>query len=132
MTYPRRMVTTRSRNAQETRADILAAARPRFGAEGYERTTLRAVAADVGVHPGPTRRPDGFVHHRPGDHALRLDQPVRGRPQPRRTDPLGRAGGAPTPGRARAGRVAALDTGAGTCSSSGVLDFPVENLTAED
>ena len=45
------MVTTRSRNAQETRADILAAARLRFGAEGYERTTLRAVAADVGVDP---------------------------------------------------------------------------------
>ncbi|MCW2689110.1 MAG: transcriptional regulator [Mycobacterium sp.] len=49
MTYAGRMVTTRVRNAQETRADILAAARGRFGAEGYERTTLRAVAADVGV-----------------------------------------------------------------------------------
>lgn len=43
------MATTRARNAAETRADILAAARARFGAEGYERTTLRAVAADVGV-----------------------------------------------------------------------------------
>src|SRR6201987_5703403 len=40
---------TRPRNASRTRADILAAARRRFGAEGYERTTLRAVAADVGV-----------------------------------------------------------------------------------
>ena len=45
------MATTRTRNAQETRADILAAARTRFGADGYERTTLRAVAADVGVDP---------------------------------------------------------------------------------
>ncbi len=36
-------------NASQTRADILSAARRRFGAEGYERTTLRAVAADVGV-----------------------------------------------------------------------------------
>ncbi|MDP9168501.1 MAG: TetR family transcriptional regulator [Actinomycetota bacterium] len=45
------MVSTRVRNARETRADILAAARSRFGAEGYERTTLRAVAADVGVDP---------------------------------------------------------------------------------
>jgi AcrR family transcriptional regulator len=45
------MVSTRPRNAQETRAGILAAARSRFGAEGYERTTLRAVAADVGVDP---------------------------------------------------------------------------------
>jgi AcrR family transcriptional regulator len=41
--------TTRPRNAADTRADILAAARARFGADGYERTTLRAVAADVGV-----------------------------------------------------------------------------------
>ena len=159
------MASTRARNAQETRADILAAARTRFGAEGYERTTLRAVAADVGVdpalviryfgskqdlfaaaaeftldlpdltgvdpdrvaevllpkffavweddttfvallraamtsataadtmrkvfatqvapvagrrhprQPGPTRRPDGLVHHRPGHHPLRADQP---------------------------------------------------------
>jgi AcrR family transcriptional regulator len=42
---------TRARNADATRAEILAAARQRFGAEGYERTTLRAVAADVGVDP---------------------------------------------------------------------------------
>jgi AcrR family transcriptional regulator len=40
---------TRPRNASQTRADILLAARRRFGAEGYERTTLRAVAGDVGV-----------------------------------------------------------------------------------
>jgi AcrR family transcriptional regulator len=45
------MVPTRARNARETRADILAAARVRFGADGFERTTLRAVAADVGVDP---------------------------------------------------------------------------------
>jgi AcrR family transcriptional regulator len=43
------VTTARPRNASRTRADILAAARRRFGAEGYERTTLRAVAADVGV-----------------------------------------------------------------------------------
>src|ERR1700739_1413159 len=45
------MPTTRPRNARQTRADILSAARRRFGAEGYDRTTLRAVAADVGVDP---------------------------------------------------------------------------------
>ncbi len=45
------MASTRVRNARETRADILAAARVRFGSDGYERTTLRAVAADVGVDP---------------------------------------------------------------------------------
>ena len=41
----------RARNANQTRADILAAARRRFGSDGYERTTLRAVAADVGIDP---------------------------------------------------------------------------------
>jgi AcrR family transcriptional regulator len=51
MTYPGLMATTRVRNAADTRADILAAARVRFGSDGYERTTLRAVAADVGVDP---------------------------------------------------------------------------------
>jgi AcrR family transcriptional regulator len=40
---------TRPRNAVQTRADIVSAARSRFAAQGYERTTLRAVAADVGV-----------------------------------------------------------------------------------
>ena len=45
------MASSRIRNAQETTADILAAARTRFGTDGYERTTLRAVAADVGVDP---------------------------------------------------------------------------------
>ena len=43
------MTATRPRNASQTRADILSAARRRFAAEGYEGTTLRAVAADVGV-----------------------------------------------------------------------------------
>jgi AcrR family transcriptional regulator len=43
------VTTARPRNASRTRAEILAAARRRFGAEGYERTTLRGVAADVGV-----------------------------------------------------------------------------------
>jgi AcrR family transcriptional regulator len=49
--YPQWMPPPRTRNAQETTADILAAARTRFGTDGYERTTLRAVAADVGVDP---------------------------------------------------------------------------------
>jgi AcrR family transcriptional regulator len=45
------MASPRARNAKETRADILKAARVRFGSDGYERTTLRTVAADVGVDP---------------------------------------------------------------------------------
>jgi AcrR family transcriptional regulator len=43
------MTATRPRNASQTRADILSAARRRFATQGYEGTTLRAVAADVGV-----------------------------------------------------------------------------------
>jgi AcrR family transcriptional regulator len=42
---------TRGRDAAKTRADLLAAARRRFGADGYDRTTVRAIAADVGVDP---------------------------------------------------------------------------------
>jgi AcrR family transcriptional regulator len=44
------MGSARPRHAAQTRADILAAARQRFAADGYERTTLRAIAADVGVN----------------------------------------------------------------------------------
>jgi AcrR family transcriptional regulator len=44
------MRTDRPRHAAQTRADILAAARQRFASDGFERTTLRAVAADVGVN----------------------------------------------------------------------------------
>lgn len=43
------METARPRHAAQTRADILTAARRRFATDGFERTTLRAVAADVGV-----------------------------------------------------------------------------------
>src|SRR6201995_1637839 len=42
-------MTKRPRNAAQTRADILDSARRRFATEGYDRTTLRAIAADVGV-----------------------------------------------------------------------------------
>jgi AcrR family transcriptional regulator len=44
------------RSATTSRAAILAAARHRFGAEGYERTTIRAVAADVGIDPAMVMR----------------------------------------------------------------------------
>src|SRR3954451_20685863 len=37
--------------SQETRAAILAAARRRFADDGYERATIRAIAADAGIDP---------------------------------------------------------------------------------
>lgn len=46
---PRR---TRADQRRETEARILAAARARFAESGYERTTIRAVAAAAGVDPG--------------------------------------------------------------------------------
>ncbi|MET9023010.1 TetR family transcriptional regulator [Actinopolymorpha sp. NPDC004070] len=45
--------TTRS---DRTREAILRAARRRFAAEGYERTTIRAVAADAGIDPSMVMR----------------------------------------------------------------------------
>ncbi|MFJ5808217.1 TetR family transcriptional regulator [Streptomyces sp. NBC_01426] len=44
-----------SRGAQ-TRAAILRAARERFAAQGYERTTIRAVAADADIDPSMVMR----------------------------------------------------------------------------
>ncbi|GAA4398156.1 TetR/AcrR family transcriptional regulator [Tsukamurella soli] len=46
----------RTRDAARTRRDILAAARARFADDGFDRTTLRAVAADVGVDPALVMR----------------------------------------------------------------------------
>src|SRR6476619_415329 len=45
------MASPSASNATQTRADILAAARVRFGSDGYEPTTLRAVASYVGSDP---------------------------------------------------------------------------------
>jgi AcrR family transcriptional regulator len=44
------------RSGTDTKAAILAAARERFAAEGYERTTIRAVAADVAIDPSMVMR----------------------------------------------------------------------------
>jgi len=51
LTYTGGMPERRARSAVATRAAILDAARARFGTDGYERTTMRAVASDVGVDP---------------------------------------------------------------------------------
>src|SRR5690349_15193052 len=44
------------RPASETKAAILAAARERFGADGYERATIRAIAADAAIDPAMVMR----------------------------------------------------------------------------
>jgi AcrR family transcriptional regulator len=44
------------RSSEETKAIILAAARERFAADGYERATIRAVAADARIDPSMVMR----------------------------------------------------------------------------
>ncbi|HSS24914.1 MAG TPA: TetR family transcriptional regulator, partial [Mycobacterium sp.] len=39
------------RSSEQTKAAILAAARERFGAAGFQAATIRAIAADAGVDP---------------------------------------------------------------------------------
>lgn len=48
--------TTTARRSDHTRAAILDAARRRFAAHGFERTTIRAVAADAGIDPSMVMR----------------------------------------------------------------------------
>lgn len=44
------------RPAAETKSVILAAARERFAADGYERATIRAIAGDAGIDPSMVMR----------------------------------------------------------------------------
>lgn len=44
------------RSAAETKSVILAAARERFAADGYERATIRAIAADANIDPSMVMR----------------------------------------------------------------------------
>jgi AcrR family transcriptional regulator len=50
------MGATAPRRSERTRAAILAAARDRFAAEGFERATIRAIAADAGIDPSMVMR----------------------------------------------------------------------------
>lgn len=51
-----RAVSKRPRRSDRTRARILAAARARFSADGYERTTIRAVAREASIDPSMVMR----------------------------------------------------------------------------
>lgn len=44
------------RTSEQTKTAILRAARERFAAQGYERTTIRAVAADAAIDPSMVMR----------------------------------------------------------------------------
>lgn len=44
------------RSGANTRASILAAARQQFAAQGYERATIRAIAAEAGIDPALVMR----------------------------------------------------------------------------
>lgn len=44
------------RSSDETKATILAAARERFGAVGFQGATIRAIAADAGIDPAMVMR----------------------------------------------------------------------------
>src|SRR6266581_4742344 len=44
------------RRSDTTKAAILAAARQHFAASGYERATIRAIAADAGIDPAMVMR----------------------------------------------------------------------------
>lgn len=46
----------RARDADGTKSAILTAARERFAAGGYERATIRAIAADAGIDPALVMR----------------------------------------------------------------------------
>jgi len=47
---------TRTRRSDATRAAILRAARERFAADGYDRATIRAIAADAHIDPSMVMR----------------------------------------------------------------------------
>lgn len=44
------------RSSEDTKASILGAARERFAADGYDRTTIRAIAADAAIDPSMVMR----------------------------------------------------------------------------
>jgi AcrR family transcriptional regulator len=71
--------TTRPRRSDATRAAILAAARERFAADGYERATIRAIAETAGIDPAMVMRYYGSkekLFATAADFDLRLPDPA--------------------------------------------------------
>lgn len=71
MTHGTKTSTT-DRRSDRTKAAILRAARERFAAQGYERTTIRAVASDAGIDASMVMRYFGNKAHL-FDAALAVD-----------------------------------------------------------
>jgi AcrR family transcriptional regulator len=70
---------TRPRRSDATRAAILAAARVRFAADGYERATIRAIAETAGIDPAMVMRYYGSkekLFATAADFDLRLPAPA--------------------------------------------------------
>jgi AcrR family transcriptional regulator len=83
MTEVRRRAEVRRRSAPATRAAILDAARTRFGADGFDRVTLRDIAGDVGVDPAMVIRYYGTKERLFAEAAeFRLDLPDLSRVTP--------------------------------------------------
>jgi AcrR family transcriptional regulator len=69
----------RPRRSDATRAAILTAARERFANDGYERATIRAIAADAGIDPAMVMRYYGTkekLFATAADFDLRLPDPT--------------------------------------------------------
>ncbi|WP_320778423.1 TetR family transcriptional regulator [Streptomyces sp. CRN 30] len=65
---------TPARRSDATRGAILAAARERFAADGYERATIRAIARDAGIDPSMVMR---YYGSKEGLFAAVLDVDLR-------------------------------------------------------
>lgn len=65
---------TIQRRSDRTRATILAAARERFAAEGYERATIRGIAGDAGIDPSMVMR---YYGNKEGLFAAAMDFDLR-------------------------------------------------------
>lgn len=68
----KRMKQTRAEQGEATRRRIIEAARQRFAADGYERATIRTIAADAGIDPSLVMR---YFGDKPGLFvaAVRID-----------------------------------------------------------
>lgn len=65
---------TPPRRSDATRADILRAARTRFAADGYQKATIRAIAADATIDPSMVMR---YYRNKAGLFAAAVDIDLR-------------------------------------------------------